>query len=66
MTGNIISLRQARKAKTRANKQRQAAENRAKFGRPRRERETTKADETLLARRLDAHRRETGDDEPAE
>jgi len=49
----IVNLRQARKRKARADKEHQAAENRAKFGRPKSEkaRETAVAD--LERRRLD-------------
>jgi hypothetical protein len=58
----IINLRKARKAKARADKDAEAAENRAKFGRPKEERSQSEAAKDLLDRKLDAHRRE--DDEP--
>ncbi len=54
----IINLRKARKAKARAVKEAQAAENRAKFGRPEAERSQSEAAKDLLDRKLDAHRRE--------
>ncbi len=59
----IINLRQARKAKKRAEKEAEAAENRAKFGRLREERSQSEAAKDLLDRKLDAHRREDGDSE---
>ena len=59
----IINLRKARKAKARATKKAEAAENRAKFGRPKRERSESEASKDLLDRKLDAHRREDGDPE---
>ena len=60
----IINLRKARKAKARAVKEAEAAENRAKFGRPKEERSQSEAAKDLLDRNLDAHRRER--DEPEE
>jgi Domain of unknown function (DUF4169) len=57
----IINLRKARKKKARAEKEAEAAENRAKFGRPKEERSQSEAAKDLLDRKLDAHRREDGD-----
>ena len=57
----IINLRKARKAKARAEKKTEAAENRAKFGRPKEEQSQSEAAKDLLDRKLDAHRREDGD-----
>ena len=57
----IINLRKARKAKVRADKEAEAAENRAKFGRPKEERSQAEASKDLLDRKLDSHRREDGD-----
>ena len=65
MSAEIVNLRKARKSKARADKERQADRNRAKFGRPKREREKVKADETAARRWLDAHRRDKDDDEPS-
>lgn len=59
----IISLKQARKRLERARKDEQAAENRARFGRTKAEREREEALRALDQTRLDAHRRD--DDEPA-
>jgi hypothetical protein len=57
----IINLRKARKAKARAEKEAEAAENRAKFGQAKEERSQSEAAKELLDRKLDAHRRD--DDE---
>jgi hypothetical protein len=54
----IVNLRKARKAKTRADKDAQAAENRVKFGRTKEERRSADAAERLARRRLEAHRRD--------
>ena len=65
----IINLRHARKAKARSQAQAEAAENRAKHGRPKAERETSGKVKSLAERRLDAHQRsdtETGTDSDAE
>jgi len=59
----IINLRKARKAKARADKEAEAAENRAKFGRAKEERSQSEAAKDLLDRKLDAHRRDDGDPE---
>jgi hypothetical protein len=59
----IINLRKARKAKARAEKEAAAAENREKFGQLKEERSLNEASKDLLARKLDAHRRDRDDDE---
>ena len=53
----IINLRSARKAKARAEARAGAAENRAKHGRSKAERENSEKVKSLAERRLDAHRR---------
>ena len=58
----IINLRKARKARARAAKDEKAAENRAKHGQPKVERSLTEASKELLDRKLDAHRRDDGDE----
>ena len=60
--GEIINLRQARKVKARAEKERVAAANRAKFGRTKAERDAGRLEEARLDRRLDGSRRETTGD----
>jgi hypothetical protein len=57
----IINLRKARKAKARAENEAEAAENRAKFGRPKDERSQSEASKDLRDRKLDAHQRESDD-----
>lgn len=59
----IVNLRQARKAKARADAADQAAGNRQKFGRPKAERDLGDAREDLARRQLEAHRLK-GDDGP--
>jgi hypothetical protein len=62
MMAEIVNLRRARKAKSRADAEQKAAENRTRFGRSKAERESAKANTVLDTRRLDAHRRRS--DEP--
>jgi len=58
----IVNLRQARKRRTRAEKDAQAEQNRMSFGRTRAEREASAAKAELEARRLEGHRRDGGED----
>jgi hypothetical protein len=58
--GDVINMRQARKAMSRATADAQAAENRRKFGCPKAERDAEAARERLARRRLEGHRL-TGD-----
>jgi hypothetical protein len=51
--GEVINLRQARKTKARADAETNAANNRAKFGRPKSEKRRTKAEQEAAARKLD-------------
>jgi hypothetical protein len=55
MTAEIINLKQARKAKAKADKEKLAQAHRAKFGRTKAEKLKSKADESLSQRRLDGH-----------
>ena len=57
----IVNLRRARKAKARAADDAEAAENRARFGRPKAERQRRDAEAAMAAQRLDAHRRQPPD-----
>jgi len=62
----ILSLSKARKAKAAAEREAKAAENRARFGRTKAERDRLRREEEAATTRLDAHRRdrpETPDDE---
>jgi Domain of unknown function (DUF4169) len=62
--GEVVNLRRARKAKARADAEAHAQVSRAKHGRAKAERNAEKSKTMLVERRLDAHRRETPDDEP--
>lgn len=57
----IVNLRMARKHKKRADKEKQAEENRVKFGRSKRERQKSKAVSDLEKRKLDGLKREIDD-----
>lgn len=54
MPGDIVNLNKARKGKARAEKEKQAAENRVRFGRTKAEREATRLREEQDRARLDA------------
>ena len=58
MTAEIINLNKVRKARARAERVAQAAENRAKFGRSKSDRAQHAADGEKLRRELDGVRRE--------
>ncbi|WP_313808820.1 DUF4169 family protein [Sphingobium sp.] len=62
--GDIINLRQARKAKARADKERLAQGNRAKFGRTKAERLTQSIEEERRKREIDGARRDDRKDDP--
>ena len=53
--GEVVNLRQARKARARAGREAEAAENRAEHGRTKAERELTDARAEQDARRIEAH-----------
>lgn len=54
--GELVNLRRVRKDRDRLRREEEAAENRAKFGRTKVEKLTTKAQDVLEAKRLDGHR----------
>ena len=56
---DIINLKQARKAKALTEKEKQAAENRAKFGRTKGEKKLDKLKATKAEKHLEGHKRET-------
>jgi hypothetical protein len=58
---DIVNLNQIRKAKAREEQQRQAQENRLRFGRSKTEKETVHRLETKADRALEGHRRERPD-----
>ncbi len=59
--GEVVNLRQARKRKARAERERSAEANRLKHGQPKAQKERTRLEEDRARRTHDAHRR---DDEP--
>jgi hypothetical protein len=61
--GDIVNLRQQRKRKARARKEQAAAENRARFGTTRAERERNAATQAKEQQDLDGHRRDRAHDE---
>ncbi|WP_306030488.1 DUF4169 family protein [Stappia sp. MMSF_3263] len=58
MTGDIVNLRQARKARARREKETRAAENRVQFGRSKSEKNLTRTTVEKSAAHVDAHKRE--------
>ena len=64
--GDLVNLRRARKAKRRAENEAVAAENRARFGRTRAERDKADAEAEITARRLDGLLRTPRDSDDGE
>ncbi len=62
--GEVVNLRQFRKAKERAQKEEAAAENRAKFGRAKDEKELTRAQADQDDAQHQGHLRNGFDDDP--
>jgi hypothetical protein len=58
MPADIVNLRRARKAKTRADKERTADTNRVLFGRTRADKERQAAERDKAVRALENHRRD--------
>ena len=56
--GDVINLRQARKARARTEKEAAAAANRARFGRTKAEKQAEDAKRELTQKQLDSHKRE--------
>nr|WP_319485816.1 DUF4169 family protein [uncultured Cohaesibacter sp.] len=56
--GNVVNLRQARKAKVRAEKEKQAETNRARFGRTKAEKTKQQFEADKFERHLDGHKRD--------
>jgi len=59
---DILNLNRARKARARADREAQAAENRTRFGRTKHEKAAEKANTEQVARLLDQHRLERSSD----
>ena len=62
MSGDVVNLRQARKARQRLDKERQADQNRLAFGRSKAEKTLTKALNQKAERTLDQGKLERRDD----
>lgn len=62
MSGEVVNLRLARKARRREQDEARAAANRARFGRPKVERDAEAAEASRAARALDGKRIEGGED----
>ncbi len=62
MTGRVANLRQARKRRARAEKERKAEQNRIRFGRTKAERDLSAALREKHVRHVDGHRREDGEE----
>jgi len=58
----VINLKQQRKAKTRSAKEKQASENRRKFGRTKEEKRFEKMKADIAEKLLQAHKRETDEE----
>lgn len=55
----VINLRQQRKAKSRSEKEKKAAENRLAFGQTKQQKQRKQKEQERIARHLDGHLRET-------
>lgn len=62
MSGDIVNLRQFRKQKTRAEKEKTAEQNRITFGRTKAEKSLTTKLNEKAEKELDQGRRDTGED----
>ncbi len=60
MTGEVVNLRLARKAKSRATAEAKAAENRAKFGRTKAQKAIERIEAERAAKRVDGAKRDPG------
>ncbi len=58
MSADIINLRNVRKVKARADAEKQADENRVKFGRSKAEKSLSAATKNLTDKSLDGHKRD--------
>ena len=61
MSGDVVNLNKARKAKVRAETSAKAVANRVQFGRTKTERTIAEAEATKAARLLDGHKRESSE-----
>ena len=56
--GNVVNLRQARKAKARSEKEKQAETNRARFGQTKAQKAKLRFEANKLERHLNGHKRD--------
>jgi hypothetical protein len=61
MSGDVVNLRQFRKRKARMQAEREAADNRVKFGRKKSEKQLTESERARNAARLEGHRLDPDD-----
>ncbi|KPQ08941.1 MAG: protein of unknown function containing DUF4169 domain [Saliniramus fredricksonii] len=66
MNGDVVNLRQFRKRKARAQAEREAADNRVKFGRRKSEKQLTESERARDTARLEGHRLGARDDDDAD
>lgn len=64
MPADVVNLRQARKAKARVDREKEAEENRRFHGMTKAEREKAADAQERLKRHVEGHRRETDGDKP--
>lgn len=62
--GDIVNLNKARKARAKADAEKKAADNRAKFGMTKAEKQKIADERDRLARHVEGHKREQDDHEP--
>lgn len=65
MSGDVVNLRRARKAKQRAEQAAAAAENRRTFGESKEQRALKRKTDVLARRQFEGHRLETAPDDDA-
>jgi len=63
MNGEVVNLRQFRKRKARTQAEREAADNRVKFGRKKSEKQLTERERAREAARIEGHRLGARDDD---
>lgn len=54
--GEIVNLNRVRKAKAKTDREKQAAENRVKFGQTKAEKQKRQAEEVAVRRQIDGHK----------
>ena len=62
---DVVNLNQFRKAKTRAEKEKRASENRVKFGRTKAQKKTENANQALIDKKIKGKKLGEDDNEPS-